>query len=543
MPPKEDMQKHCKAMLAEMVSKESRHKYAAEIMGTFMLVFTASLVTELGKQGGDASATALFGPTSIGCMLMVMIYALGPISGGHFNPAVSFAMLVQSRAPPQTMIIYMIVQLASGCLAGLSSNILFGANPELQPNYDDFGATNAFFGSLVVEFMFTFMLCFVALNCSSKALEKKTYHGVAIGFVIIAGGYGGGKISGGAFNPAVVFGLAKFGFVNIFLVPAYCGSELAGALFAVFALNACRADERSALEALSANGLNFFEKAMQWVTSKFDPEDSCEFLGTLMLSFTWAINGLADTTGPGGAATVGENKGGVLSTAACLMCMIYAVGDISGGFFNPALTVAALLRFLKTGKGVGVADSTGKYGRLCDPTLPDSKTEGPKYMMYQFMGGAAGVAMTFFCTWSWPPGHSVSPGKYTADDGIHTYDLMKACFAEFFGTFVLAFVVLAVALKNEKNLQEYTAFAIGGCIIACGYGFAPVSGGVLNPALAIANWVLRCGSDNWKAGAAPCYVLAEVLGGVVAALIFKFATHKNEYVTKEGGLLANEIKG
>ena len=58
------------------------------------------------------------------------------------------------------------------------------------------------------EVLYTFMLCFVVLNvAAAKATEGNQYYGLAIGFEIVAGGYAGGGVSGGAFNPAVAFGI------------------------------------------------------------------------------------------------------------------------------------------------------------------------------------------------------------------------------------------------------------------------------------------------------------------------------------------------
>merc|ERR1711879_525659 len=79
-----------------------------------------------------------------------------------------------------------------------------------------------------------------------------------------------------------------------------------------------------------------------------------------------------------------------------------------------------------------------------------------------------------------------------------------------------------------EPLKEYTAFAIGGCIIAAGYAFGPLSGGLLNPAVTIGNAV--CYKLSFLYTLAPLtYLLAQMLGGALAAAIFKFVTHGHEY--------------
>jgi aquaporin Z len=495
-----------KQVLDKLTNKEARHKYFAEFVGTYMLVFTVALVETVDKSD-------IFGPTSIACMLMVMVYALGSISGGHFNPAVTFACVVQNYIDPLEGVAYIVVQLGAAVVGALCCLGIFDATTDLKPNTDDYNPM-VYVGALLIEFFYTFMLCFVVLNvayCAKKEPSKNpnnNYYGLAIGFVIIAGGYAGGNISGGAFNPAVALGLtvANFQVASLYL-PFYMAVEMAGGFMAAFAFNIVRPEEKEKLVGASGH-FNFIEKFINKVADKLDPEDTCEILGTFMLSFTWALNGIV-------TEKMG-NPAGVWSIAACLMCMIYAVGDVSGGLFNPAVSLAALARYYGTGQGIGEKNASGKYGRLADPK--QEKLEGLKYCLYQIIGGAAGVALTFFVLWQWPPGAAVGPQA--------PWDLLHACFAEFFGTFVLAYVILAVALSNHP-LEEYKAFAIGGCIIACGYGFAPVSGGVLNPSLAIANYILRF--DFVSNVDAPCYLLAEIMGSLTAALIFRKVTHKKEF--------------
>merc|ERR1719231_2054542 len=90
----------------------------------------------------------------------------------------------------------------------------------------------------LAEFLYTFMLCFVVLNCAASKKNNppddgNQFYGLAIGFVIIAGAYGAGAISGGAFNPAVALGLdvssAGVGFGWGFAYTAY---EVVGAVMA-----------------------------------------------------------------------------------------------------------------------------------------------------------------------------------------------------------------------------------------------------------------------------------------------------------------------
>merc|ERR1719333_39577 len=89
------------------------------------------------------------------------------------------------------------------------------------------------------EFLYTFMLCFVVLNvaASKKHAGANQFYGLAIGFVVIAGGYGAGHISGGCFNPAVAFGIdvasagIGFGWCFVYSLFEFVGAALAAVLF------------------------------------------------------------------------------------------------------------------------------------------------------------------------------------------------------------------------------------------------------------------------------------------------------------------------
>merc|ERR1719420_1635743 len=98
---------------------------------------------------------------------------------------------------------YTAVQVLGGICAGFSYFALFKNVFNLAP-----GAGFGWWEAMLVEVLYTFMLCFVVLNvAATKATSGNQYYGLAIGFVIVAGGYAGGGVSGGAFNPAVAFGI------------------------------------------------------------------------------------------------------------------------------------------------------------------------------------------------------------------------------------------------------------------------------------------------------------------------------------------------
>lgn len=204
-------------------------KYIVEFIGTFFLVFTVGMAVRSG---------AALAPLAIGSVLMVMIFAGGHISGGHFNPAVTLAVTLRGKADKKDFIPYWIVQLAAGTIAALLVNfILGGRNPggaALHPTA----------ASLIVEFLFTFALAWVVLNAATaKGTAGNSFYGLAIGFTVLTGAVTVGGISGGAFNPAVGLGVFLMGLENLHQLGIYFAADLAGGAIAALTFKAINSSE------------------------------------------------------------------------------------------------------------------------------------------------------------------------------------------------------------------------------------------------------------------------------------------------------------
>src|ERR1700754_167519 len=172
-----------------------RRKLVVELIGTFFLVFTVGASVRTG--------TAL-APLAIGAVLMVMIYAGGHISGGHYNPAVTMGALVRRRIGPGEAVGYWIAQIVAGVIGRAV------VNPAAVSTLTLTGHAEA--AAAVVELLVTFALCYVMLNvATSKDQPGNGFFGLAIGFTVTAGAFAVGGISGGVFNPAVALGGATGG--------------------------------------------------------------------------------------------------------------------------------------------------------------------------------------------------------------------------------------------------------------------------------------------------------------------------------------------
>ena len=158
--------------------------YITEFIGTFFLVLA------IGLTGN---------PLAIGVMLMVMVYMGGHISGAHYNPAVSIAMIFRGLLSVKEAINYILSQLAGAFLAAIFVQWVGGSVMEVGPSN-----TASVLQILSVEAIFTFALVLVILNVATNPkTEGNSYYGLAIGFTVMAGAFAGGGISGGAYNPAV----------------------------------------------------------------------------------------------------------------------------------------------------------------------------------------------------------------------------------------------------------------------------------------------------------------------------------------------------
>lgn len=199
------------------------NKYITEFIGTFFLVLTVGCTVIGGTPG-------VIPPLAIGSVLMVMIFAGGHISGGHYNPAVTLGVWIRGRCETKDVAPYMISQVIGAVLAALAVKFLL-------PDANVTARTPEAARALLAEFLFTFALVYVVLNvATAKATQNNSFYGLAIGFTVMTGAFAVSKISAGAFNPAVAVGATVMGLVGvshlwIFLVANFLGGAVAGITF------------------------------------------------------------------------------------------------------------------------------------------------------------------------------------------------------------------------------------------------------------------------------------------------------------------------
>uniref|UniRef100_A0A7S0FWW7 TerD domain-containing protein n=1 Tax=Pyrodinium bahamense TaxID=73915 RepID=A0A7S0FWW7_9DINO len=175
-------------------------KYAAEFIGTFFLVFTIGCNMHSGSIGGALS---------VGCVIMAMVYSLGTISGAHFNPAITLAVVTSGRSKMTggQVACYILSQVLGSFLGTFTYWMVVDRTLRHWP-LDYYSSSEAF----TVEVIYTWALCYVFLNVTMQGRGGMppeflhTSNGLAIGFTVTAAFVAIGPISGCSLNPAVSFG-------------------------------------------------------------------------------------------------------------------------------------------------------------------------------------------------------------------------------------------------------------------------------------------------------------------------------------------------
>jgi aquaporin Z len=197
--------------------------YLTEFIGTFFLV------TVIGMTVIEPGAGSM-APYAIGTALMVMAFAGGHRSGGHYNPAVSLAVWMRGSLSTADLAPYM----ASQTLGGIAAAIVVGL---MKGDAHIVAATPDIAKALMAEMLGTFALVYVVLNTATdKDLAGNSFYGLAIGMTVASMAYAFGGVSGGAFNPAVAIGISQMGLsgwnnIWLFFVGNFAGAALAAITF------------------------------------------------------------------------------------------------------------------------------------------------------------------------------------------------------------------------------------------------------------------------------------------------------------------------
>lgn len=225
----------------------------AELMGTYFLMFTGftSIVVNL-----EMDKIITFPGLAIlwGLDVMVMVYAVGHVSGAHFNPAVTIAFAACKRFAWKRVPAYICAQLVASTLASGTVWLIFG---ESHHRFVGTLPAGSYIQSLVLEFLITFYLMFAVSGVANDKLATRELAGLAIGASVTVNGLLAGPISGASMNPARSLGPAIVSncYAGIWI---YIVGPIAGALAGCWTFNIIRSTDGPFDEALKCT--SFFKK-------------------------------------------------------------------------------------------------------------------------------------------------------------------------------------------------------------------------------------------------------------------------------------------
>ncbi len=218
--------------------RTSAAKIISEFIGTFALVFAGCGAIMASHQGQISGAIAV--PLTFGLIVMVMIYALGHISGAHFNPAVTIAFSFTRHFPKSQIPAYLLAQYFGGFLAISLLSFLF-------PGSENFGATIPsvdILRAFTWEILLSFILMFVIISVATDTRAIGGIAGVAIGSTVLLCALFAGPYTGASMNPARSFAPNLFqGELNTLWI--YTLGPIIGALIAAFTYEWIRCDDKN----------------------------------------------------------------------------------------------------------------------------------------------------------------------------------------------------------------------------------------------------------------------------------------------------------
>jgi aquaporin Z len=218
-------------------------KYVAELIGTFLLVFigTSAVVAFGGPFSNGVATVGYVGiALAFGLTLVVLAYTLGPVSGGHFNPAVTIGLVAARRHPVRDLVPYIASQIVGAVLASGLLYLIASGKPGWTIasglGQNSFG-TLAVASALAAETVFTFVLVFVVLSVTEKSYPYTAFGGLAIGVALLAihladiGWSGSGVNPARSIGPAVFVGGTALSQLWVFIVAPIVGGLIAAGVY------------------------------------------------------------------------------------------------------------------------------------------------------------------------------------------------------------------------------------------------------------------------------------------------------------------------
>ncbi|OVA05508.1 Major intrinsic protein [Macleaya cordata] len=205
----------------------------AEMVGTFMLVYCVCGIIAISEMmGGGGGVGLLEYAVTGGLSIIVVIFSIGPISGAHVNPSITFAFAILGQFPWSRVPFYIVAQIVGSIFATYVGKSVYGIQADqviTKPVLH--GRKKAFWAELIA----TFIIMFLAASMSRKAHRVGHISGVVVGVAISLAVLITGPVSGGSLNPARSMGPAivsgKFDDLWVYVLAPTVGAAAGALLF------------------------------------------------------------------------------------------------------------------------------------------------------------------------------------------------------------------------------------------------------------------------------------------------------------------------
>lgn len=196
-------------------------KYVIEFIGTCLLVLTALMTLNNGS--------SVMAPVAVGGVIMGLYLVGGPLSGGHYNPAITLSALMLRRMGRTDAIYFVIAQMLGGLIAAFFAALLLNCDLASEVRTWNNGTTCMLLAETFGAFAWVYVLSHLTHIRADASWQSAA---LGSGFTLMAMMYALGKLSGGAFNPALALGFCVLGMVQwpsywIYLLGSLLGAAAA----------------------------------------------------------------------------------------------------------------------------------------------------------------------------------------------------------------------------------------------------------------------------------------------------------------------------
>ncbi len=201
---------------------------AAEAIGAFFLVLAGCGAVMVNAQNGALGHLGV--ALTFAFVILILVYALGPICGAHYNPAITIAFATSGHFPWRRVPSYLLAQIVGAVAAAFALKSLLGNVADIGTTMPALGLSLA--GAFLWEVIATFLLALVIIAVATDKRNASAAAGLAIGLAVGVGALVAGPLTGGSMNPARSIGpaLASGNLTHLWL---YIAAPVVGAVAAM----------------------------------------------------------------------------------------------------------------------------------------------------------------------------------------------------------------------------------------------------------------------------------------------------------------------